>query len=49
MISAGFDQRQQWVLDNPHVCVLPYSVHHMQIEFDGQRDVAKQKTTLRKN
>jgi hypothetical protein len=47
MISAGFDQRQQWVLDNPHVCVLPYSVHHMQIEFDGQRDVAKQKTTLR--
>ena len=47
MIPVKFDQRQQWVLDNPHVCVLPYSVHHMQIEFDGQRDVAKQKTTLR--
>lgn len=47
MIPAEFDQRQQWVLDNPHVCVLPYSVHHMQIEFDGQRDVAKQRTTLR--
>ena len=47
MIPAEFDQRRQWVLDNPHVCVLPYSVHHMQIEFDGQRDVAKQKTTLR--
>ena len=47
MIPAGFDQRQQWVLENPHVCVLPYSVHHMQIEFDGQRDVDKQRTTLR--
>lgn len=47
MIPVKFAQRQQWVLDNPHVCVLPYSVHHMQIEFDGQRDVAKQKTTLR--
>lgn len=40
-------QRQQWILNNPHVCVLPYSVHHMQVEFDGQRDLTKQTTTFR--
>lgn len=39
--------QQQWILNNPHVCVLPYSVHHMQVEFDGQRDLTKQTTTFR--
>jgi len=47
MIPEDFNQRQKWILDNPHVCVLPYSVHHMQMEFDGQRNIAQQTTTFR--
>lgn len=45
--STDFESRRKWILKNDHVCVLPFSVHHIQIEFDGQRDVTKQKTQLR--
>jgi organic radical activating enzyme len=41
------DQKLNWAKQNPHVCVLPFINRIINIEFDGQRDINKQKTYLR--
>lgn len=41
---TDFDAKIQWIKDNKHVCIMPYNTHHMQIEFDGQRDINLQQT-----
>lgn len=39
--------KEQWIRDNKHICILPFSVHSISVEFDGQRDVKKQQTFFR--
>jgi len=38
-----------WIQQNPYMCVLPFSNFGINLEFDGQRTPALQKTYLRKS
>jgi hypothetical protein len=46
-LSADPNIKEQWIANNPHVCSMPFDVHGIAVEFDGQRDVNKQKTFFR--
>ncbi len=43
------DEKLQWAKKNQHVCILPFTNLGINVEFDGQRSPAKQKTYLRKS
>ena len=41
------ESKIHWIKQNAHVCLLPFMVHGVSIEFDGQRDPRQQRTMFR--
>jgi hypothetical protein len=42
-----YDQRREWIEQNPYVCMLPFNTHGIQVEFNNKLLPEKQKTYLK--